>query len=125
MIETFEDTGIRLVEGDAKATRKQLQILYGVPKTTLTENIQALKSDGLIVGSEIRPKSGRPYELYNLDEIISVGFRLRSEKAIKFQKWARNILINEIKILNEKLKIQKAQFDRFWDQDDIKNLYGR
>jgi len=53
-------------------------------------------------------------EYYNLDVIISVGYRTNSSKAIKFRQWATSILrsyiqngyvINSDKITNERFLI--------------------
>lgn len=35
----------------------------------------------------------RQKEYYNLDMIISIGFRVNSKKAIKFRSWANEIII--------------------------------
>ena len=41
--------------------------------------------------SDSNPKN-RPPELYNLDVIISVGYRVKSKRGILFRKWANNVL---------------------------------
>lgn len=87
-----------------------------MPKKTLADTINALKEDGLVVGATSRPKSGRSYEVYNLDEIIAIGFRARSEKAIAFQRWSIGIIKNQ-------LRLQQSQLDYFWDKEDQKDLY--
>lgn len=125
MIQHFENTSIVIQDSEVSATRNQIQELYGVAKTTLQENINRLKEDGLIVGSEIRPKSGRPYEVYNLDEIISIGLRLRSDNAIKFQRWAREVIKKELIETKERLKLQQMQLDHFWDKSDQQDIYAR
>jgi len=122
-IQRFENTTIVFNDENTLANRKQLQELYSVPKKTLEENINRLKSDGLIVGAEIRPKSGRPYEVYNLDEIISIGFRLRSKKAIEFQRWSRSIIKNQLLDAQAKIQMQQYQLDRLWDKEDMNDLY--
>ena len=40
---------------------------------------------------------------YNLDMIISIGFRVNSKKAIKFRTWA-NKIIKELRLEEEKKK---------------------
>ena len=122
-IKKFEQTGIALRDGEVFANRKQIMNLYAVPKKTLADNISQLKKDGLIVGAEIRPKSGRSYEVYNLEEVISIGLRVRSDKAIEFQKWARNVIKNEMLELKRKFAFQQHQLDYFWDKEDQKDLY--
>ena len=55
----------------------------------------------------------RDIEYYNLDVIISVGYRVKSQKGVKFRQWATTILRNYIqngyvingeKITNERFK---------------------
>lgn len=114
----FEGTTIEFQDENTRATRAQLEQLYEVPKKTLADNIKRLKKDGLIIGAIIRPKSGRPYETYNLDEIISVGMRLRSDRAITFQKWVRDLV-------KEKLRQQQILSERLWDKEDRYDLIPR
>ena len=51
-------------------------------KISVTEKISATASDG----------KNYPTQFYNLDAIISVGYRVNSQKATKFRIWATNIL---------------------------------
>lgn len=37
-------------------------------------------------------KGGRPQIWYNLDAIISIGYRINSKEATNFRKWSREIL---------------------------------
>jgi hypothetical protein len=125
----FENTSISMRDNEVYATRNQITELYDAPRKTLDDNIKALKSDGLIIGRIVAissEKAKRKYdtEVYDLDEIISIGFRLRSDKAIKFQKWARDIIKKELTELNQKFRMQQAQLDWFWDKEDQKDLYG-
>jgi DNA ligase (NAD+) len=47
------------------------------------------------------PKGGRPEVAYNLDVIISVGYRVKSQRGVEFRRWATRVLkerlINEYK----------------------------
>lgn len=46
-----------------------------------------------IKDSLINPKKGgRPSKWYNLDAMISIGYRINSKEATHFRKWATNIL---------------------------------
>ncbi len=49
--------------------------------------------NGFIKNSLINPKKGgRPSKWYNLDAMISIGYRINSKEATHFRKWATNIL---------------------------------
>ena len=127
-IQKFERSGISFRDNDVFATRKQIELLYEVPRKTLADNINKLKEDGLITGAKIRHTANddKQYntEVYNLDEIIAIGLRLRSDRAIKFQRWAISVLRQTIEETNKQLRMQQAQLDFFWDKQDQKDLYG-
>jgi len=38
------------------------------------------------------PKGGRPEVAYNLDVIISVGYRVKSQRGVEFRRWATRVL---------------------------------
>ena len=66
----------------------------------LIENEVSITLDGLIKEEyEFRKKSflnskkgGRPKKLYNLDAIISIGYRINSKEATEFRKWSNKVL---------------------------------
>ena len=84
-------------------------------KISVTEEISATASDG------------KKYKMnfYNLDAIISVGYRVNSAKATKFRIWATGILKEYIKkgfvLDDERLKQGKAVFGK----DYFKELLER
>ena len=52
--------------------------------------------------------SDKPIELYNLDVIISVGYRVKSQRGVEFRRWATQILkqyrLAILRILDHKLR---------------------
>ena len=44
------------------------------------------------VGFSDRSTGGRKPKIYNLDMILSVGYRVNSKRGIAFRKWANNVL---------------------------------
>ena len=38
------------------------------------------------------PSSDRPVTLYDLDAIISVGYRVKSQRGVEFRRWATSVL---------------------------------
>lgn len=79
---------------------KELEVYSTVAK------FATLQNEG---GREVK----RDIEYYNLDVIISVGYRVKSQKGVKFRQWATTILRNYIqngyvingeKITNERFK---------------------
>ena len=81
-------------------TQKKIAELFGVDVRTISEHLQNIfKSAELQEKSVIRKfrntaSDGKQYEtqFYNLDAIISVGYRVNSERATKFRIWATKML---------------------------------
>lgn len=48
--------------------------------------------DETSIGFSDKSTGGRRPKIYNLDMILSVGYRVNSERGIAFRKWANNIL---------------------------------
>lgn len=81
-------------------TQKQIATLFkkGIP--AINEHIKNIFKEGeLDEGSVIRKfritaKDGKSYDtnFYNLDVIISVGYRVRSKEGTQFRIWATNVL---------------------------------
>ena len=66
----------------------------------------------------------RVYPYYNLDMIISIGFRVNSKKAIKFRTWA-NKLIKEYMVQGFALNDERFMKARKSDQEYFKRLLER
>ena len=66
----------------------------------------------------------RIYSYYNLDMIISIGFRVNSKKAIKFRTWANKIIKNYM-VQGFALNDEKFMKARKSDQEYFKRLLER
>ena len=77
-------------------TQKQIELLYDVSHATVSEHISNILSFGELdqtsVGISDRSTGGRKPKIYNLDMILSVGYRVNSKRGIAFRKWANSIL---------------------------------
>ncbi|MDF1653911.1 MAG: virulence protein RhuM/Fic/DOC family protein [Coxiellaceae bacterium] len=81
-------------------TQRQLSDLFDKNIRTISEHIQNIFKEGeLIEGSVIRKfritaGDGKSYDIqhYNLDVIISVGYRVRSKRGTEFRQWATTVL---------------------------------
>jgi len=105
-------------------TQKQIVEIFGSSKANISEHIKSIyQSKELDRRSTVRKfrtvqKEGnreveRERDHYNLDMIISVGYRVNSLKATNFRKWATSVLknyitdgfvINAEKITNQRFK---------------------
>ena len=88
---------------------------YELNKNSVTEKISATASDG----------KNYPTQFYNLDAIISVGYRVNSQKATKFRIWATNVLREYLQkgfvLDDERLK----QGERIFGKDYFRELLDR
>lgn len=122
----FEKFGIK-TGGETYATRLQIEKLYEVPKRTLADNINALKDDGLVSGAKIRhtAKDGKQYrtEVYDINEVIAIGLRLRSDTAIRLQSYATKLVSDKIKGLEEQKRLLEIELSFAWNKSDKEDLY--
>ncbi len=79
-------------------TQEQMSKLFGKTKSTINEHIKNIYKNNELLELETLRKFGnsefsdKPTNYYNLDMIISVGYRVNSKQGIIFRKWATNIL---------------------------------
>jgi hypothetical protein len=81
-------------------TQKLIAALFNVDVRTISEHLQNIfKSNELDQASVIRKfrntaEDGKQYmtSFYNLDAIISVGYRVNSQRATQFRQWATRVL---------------------------------
>ena len=100
----FENQGVRLEVNLKDETvwlnRQQLADLFDRDIKTIGKHInnalkEELKDDNSVVANfATTAKDGKKYnvEYYNLDVIISIGYRVKSSQGIVFRKWANKIL---------------------------------
>jgi len=74
-------------------TQAQMAELFGKDRTVITKHIANVFKDGeLIEKSNVQilhiANSDKPVKFYNLDVIISVGYRVKSHQGTKFRQWA-------------------------------------
>lgn len=92
----YEDENIWL-------TQRLLAELYGVDVRTINDHIQKIFADNelseestirnfRIVQTEGTRQVSREVKHYNLQMIISIGFKVNNERAVQFRKWANGIV---------------------------------
>lgn len=78
----------------------QLVALFGRDKSTISRHLRNLFSEGELERSAVvadfatTAADGKTYSVahYNLDVIISVGYRVKSIEGVRFRRWATQIL---------------------------------
>lgn len=74
-------------------TQAQMATLFGKDRTVITKHITNIfKENELDKKSNVQnlhiANSDKPTKLYNLDVIISVGYRVKSLQGTRFRQWA-------------------------------------
>jgi len=89
----------RLDSDNIWLSQNQLAELFEKERSVITKHIRNIfKEDELI--SSVRAKfahtgtDGKTYQTnyYNLDMIISIGYRVNSKRGVEFRQWANNVL---------------------------------
>ena len=117
----YEDENIWL-------TQKMMAVLYNVSVPTINEHIKnifsdsELQEDAVIRKFRITASDGKNYNAnhYSLQMIISVGFKVNSERAVQFRKWINQIAseytIKGWVIDDERLKKGTYLTDKYFDE---------
>jgi hypothetical protein len=113
-------------------SQKLMAELFGKDVRTINEHLQNIYSEGeLIPDSTIRKfrivqiegtrEVGRDIDFYNLDVIISVGYRVNSIRATQFRQWATGVL-REYAIKGYVLDRERLENGTFLNEDYFKRL---
>ena len=77
-------------------TQKQMEQLFDVKQATISEHISNILGSGELddtsIGISDKSSGGRKPRIYNLDMILSVGYRVNSKRGIEFRRWANKVL---------------------------------
>ena len=100
----FENQGVKL-EVNLKdetvwLTQKQMAELFDKDRRTITRHIQNIYKDGELEENSVcsffehTANDGKTYtvQYYNLEMILSIGYRVKSKRGIMFRRWANSIL---------------------------------
>ena len=58
----------------------------------ISNSLSSGELDGTSVGFSDKSSGGRKPKIYNLDMILSVGYRVNSKRGIAFRRWANSVL---------------------------------
>ncbi len=78
-------------------TQDEMAVLFDAARSTITYHIKNIfSSSELEKNTSVEKIDGRvnyrPAKLYNLDVILSVGYRVKSQRGIAFRRWANKVL---------------------------------
>ena len=111
---------VKLEQETVWLTQKQIALLFGTQRPAITKHLYnifksgELPEDSVCSILEHTASDGKKYQtkFYNLDAVISIGYRVNSSRATQFRIWATNILKRHIidgYTLNEKRLNEQAQ----------------
>ncbi|MBL1243236.1 MAG: virulence RhuM family protein [Sulfurimonas sp.] len=115
--------------------QKRMAELFGVDVSTINEHLKNIyKSHELkeeatigkfpIVQTEGKREVKREVNVYNLDVILSVGYRVNSSKATQFRIWATSVL-KEYIIKGFAMDDERMKNGRYFGKDYFKELLER
>ena len=123
---------IRYEDENIWLTQKMMATLYNVSVSTINEHLKNIFEDKelqedatirnfLIVQKEGNRNVSRETKHYNLQAIISVGFKVNDERAVQFRKWANQIIkdytikgwaIDDERLKNSGTRLTEDYFDK-------------
>lgn len=78
-------------------TQAQMTELFNVDRTVITRHINNVFKEGELQRESNVQKmhianSDKPVQFYNLEVIISVGYRVKSKRGVEFRQWASKVM---------------------------------
>ncbi len=128
---------VRLENDTVWLTQAQIANLFGVGQPAISKHLKNIfNSEELDINSvysilEYTANDGKIYNtgFYNLDAILSIGYRVNSKNATLFRQWANKVLkeyllhghaLNyKFELIEEQLKEHKAILDKHEDKIDF------
>ncbi|MBV5305832.1 MAG: virulence RhuM family protein [Desulfobulbaceae bacterium] len=105
---------VRLEDETVWLTQEHMAELFGKAKSTINEHIKNIFAEGELAESEVMKKFGisefqqKTPNYYNLDVIISVGYRVKSKQGTQFRIWAtqrlREYIVKGFALNDERFK---------------------
>ena len=113
-------------------TQEQMCLLFGRTQPVIARHIANVFKEGELpkegfmqILHKTSSTGGRPVAIYNLDVVISVGYRVKSFQGTRFRQWAtgilREMLLNRLDEVREIAKL-KRRVDVV--EGDIKQIKG-
>lgn len=123
---------VRYQDGTLWMTQKMLCLLFDVEKSTLSEHLSNIYLSGELeeestvrkfrtVQQEGNRQVSRMLIHYNLDAVISVGYRVNSVRATQFRRWATQVLAQYAKT-GYVIDRERMENGAFLDEDYFERL---
>ena len=120
---------VRYENGTIWLTQKLISELFSVDRSVITKHLQnifnerELDKDSVCANFAHTASDGKKYNtlFYNLDAIISVGYRVNSKRATQFRQWATHVL-REFAIKGYILDRKRLENGTFLGEDYFEHL---
>ena len=127
------ELNVKLENDTVWLTQSQMAELFGVDRTSVVRHIKNIyatqeldESSTCAKNAQVRLEGSRrivrDIPFYNLDMVISVGYRVNSKNATSFRKWATGILKQ---YLIKGYAINQKRLDHYDDLKSVVNLMSR
>lgn len=90
---------VRIEDETVWLNRQQIAVLFDRDVKTVGKHVnnalaQELKGESVVANFATTASDGKNYQVdyYNLDMILSIGYRVKSQRGIDFRKWANKVL---------------------------------
>jgi hypothetical protein len=120
------DIKVKLDKENIWLTQDQIASLFGTQRPAITKHLNNIIKEGELKKNSVSSilehtaRDGKKYQtkFYNLDAIISVGYRVNSSRATQFRVWATKTLkdylvkgyvVNEKRLLEAENKFKELQ----------------
>ena len=124
------ETGANAIYFDENVwlTQKMMGTLYNVETHTINYHLKKIFSDSeleessVIRNFRITADDGKTYDTkhYNLKAIIAVGYKVNSERAVQFRKWATDIIeeftVKAVVMDDERIKAGSPLTDKYFEE---------
>ena len=112
-------------------TQQQIADLFGTKRPAITKHLRNIFNSGELEQNSVSSilehtaADGKTYktQFYNLDAIISVGYRVNSINATAFRRWATRVLNNYLLkgySVNQQLLAMQRQFDSRLEEHSLR-----
>ena len=120
---------VRFEDGDLWLTQKALGELYNTSKQDISYHLSnifkelELEQNSVVKNYLTTASDGKKYKTnyYNLDVVISVGYRVNTDRAIQFRRWATNVL-KEFSKKGYIIDKKRMENGTFFDEDYFESL---
>lgn len=123
---------VRFEDGDLWLTQKAMAKLYDCSSDNVGLHLKNIYTDleldrnstteeFSVVQKEGNRKVKRKVKYYNLDAVISVGYRVNTDRAIQFRRWATNVL-KEFSKKGYIIDKKRMENGTFFDEDYFESL---